>query len=599
MEQILTRQEARREDTWALEDLYENEAACRKAAEEVAKKVDSFRQYRQSIGQGAKELCAALKAYSSMNQLFERVYVYANQKLHEDMGNAASQKLAGDVEVLANQLRANTAFLEPEILKLSGETLEQWVQEEPDLLLYRYFLEQILKEKAHTLSAKEEEVLSRAAEIGQGPSNIYAMFNNADIAFEDAAGADGEKFALTQGRYIQYMESQDRVLRQSAFQNLYKPYRQFANTLASVYDANARQAAFFAKEHRYSSAREAALSANHIPESVYDQLIEAVHDHLSLLHRYMKVRKKAMKLDEMHMYDIYVPLVKDVTMKISFEEAKTIVERGLAPLGEEYLSVLKEGFENRWIDVYENKGKRTGAYSWGAYGVHPYVLMNYQGNLNNVFTLAHEMGHALHSYYSDRKQPYLYAGYSIFVAEVASILNESLLIHDLMERTEDKLEKAYLVNYFLEQFRTTLYRQTMFAEFENLTHRTVKEGGTLTADDLKEVYGKLNEDYFGPEVTVDEEIRYEWARIPHFYTPFYVYQYATGFSAAIAISSKILKGEPQIVEKYKEFLSGGSSMTPIELLKLCGVDMTKKEPVTEALQIFDEYLQKMEQLLEL
>ena len=392
------------------------------------------------------------------------------------------------------------------------------------------------------------------------------------------------------------MENQDRRVRKEAFTSLYATYKQNINTVAAMFDANARASAFFAKERLYDSALEAALDDSEIPVEVYHKLIETVHDNLDAMHDYVALRKKLLCVEELHMYDVYVPMVSGVEKKYTFEEAKALVLEGLAPLGEDYLELLREGFANRWIDIYENEGKRTGAYSWGAYGVHPYVLLNFQGTLNHVFTLAHEMGHALHSHYSDANQPYLYAGYKIFVAEVASTCNEALLIHYLLEKTEDEKEKAYLINYFLEQFKGTLFRQTMFAEFEMMTHDMVKEGKALTADVLCDTYRRLNGIYFGPDMVIDEEIAYEWARIPHFYTPFYVYQYATGFAAAIAISSRILKGEEGAVRDYKRFLSGGSSMSPIELLKLCKVDMTKSGPVEEALNVFKEYLNRMKEV---
>ena len=433
-----------------------------------------------------------------------------------------------------------------------------------------------------------KEAVAEAKEIKKGKK---LLVYRVDITDEK-----GDTVRLTQGRYISFLESKDRKVRKEAFETIYASYKSFQNTLAATYDANARQAAFFAKTRSYDSALAAALDVSNIPVHVYDNLIEAVHKNMNLMYRYVDLRKKLLDLDDLHMYDLHVSMVSGVDMKIDYEQAKKIVLEGLAPLGEEYRGLLQQGFESRWIDVYENEGKRTGAYSWGAYGTHPYVLLNHQNNLNSVFTLAHEMGHALHSYYSDENQPYIYAGYKIFVAEVASTCNEALLIHHLIEKTEDKQEKAYLINYFLDQFKSTLYRQTMFAEFEKATHKVVGEGGTLNAETLCKVYYNLNKTYFGDGMVIDDDIAYEWARIPHFYTPFYVYQYATGFSAAIAISSKILNGEKDAVENYKKFLSGGSSMDPIDLLKLCGVDMTQPEPVDEALKVFGSYLDKLEQL---
>lgn len=594
---VKKREEAQEAFTWALEDLYENEAAWRLDLQRTEAYAKKLRACMGTLGQSAQTLLCALCCYKDMNQVFERVYVYANQRLHQDMGNSASQKMAGEAQVLQNQVSRAGAFLEPELLEIPEEVLWKFMEEESALLEYRRFLEEIHRQKAHSLSREKEEMLAGIQEIAQGPSQIYAMFHNADLTFEPVTDENGEKQPLTQGRYVHFMENQDRNVRKAAFENLYAGYERFANTIAAVFDANVRQAGFFAKERNYDSALHMALDGGNIPVSVYENLLETTEKHLDSLHRYLELRKKHMGLEELHMYDVYVPMVREVKMQISFEEAKRMVKEGLAPLGKEYLELLQEGFDARWIDVYENEGKRAGAYSWGAYGTHPYVLLNYQENLNNVFTLAHEMGHALHSWYSDHNQTYLNAGYRIFVAEVASTCNEALLIHDLMKKTEDQAQKAYLINYFLEQFRTTLYRQAMFAHFEKEMHERVQRGETLTAEVLCENYSALNQKYFGNEVVSDRQISYEWARIPHFYTPFYVYQYATGFSAAIAISRKILAGEEGIVERYKQFLSGGCSKDPISLLKLCGVDMTTPQPVEDALGVFAEYVEALEKRL--
>lgn len=589
----MKRAEARWEDTWALEDLYETEAGFLEEEEQLKKEIRDFTKYQGRLTEGAGILFEALEAYGRMNLLFERVYVYANQSMHQDMGNSHYQEMALETQNLMNGLNQAVSFLEPEILRISQPVLDGYYREEAGLEKYRRFLDEILRRKPHTLSAEMEALMARVGELGQAPSNIFAMFHNADITFSTIQDENGKEAKLTQGSYIRFLESKSRRVRRDAFTSLYQGYANFQNTLAAVYEANTRQAAFFARERSYGSALEAALDDGNIPVSVYENLIEAVNRHLDLLHRYMEIRKKRMGLEELHMYDLYTPMVPSPDKVISFEQAKKMVREGLAPLGEDYQALLQEGYDSRWIDVYENEGKRTGAYSWGAYGTHPYVLLNYQGNLNSVFTLAHEMGHALHSYYSDHTQDYLYAGYRIFVAEVASTCNEALLIHHLLENASSEEERLYLVNYFLEQFRTTLYRQTMFAEFEKITHQRAAEGQPLTADVLCEIYADLNRKYFGAGVVMDQQIRYEWERIPHFYTPFYVYQYATGFSAAIAISSKILRGEPGMVEKYKRFLSGGSSMDPIDLLKICGVDMTTPQPVEEALQVFAKYLEEM------
>lgn len=635
----MKRQEQKVENTWNMQDLYMDEALYSKDAELLDEMMKNFAAMEGTLNQGAEQFLKVMKLYEEMNLIFERVYVYANQKWHEDTSDAKYQQMTGEVQILATQMGQATSWLEPEILALPEDVLEGYFtnhavvndntdvangreklqnQENKQQVMsevmaavadwakftgaagmegYRRFVEQITRKREHILDAKTEALLSRVGELAQAPDNIFAMFNNADIRFPEAEDGEGKKHALTHGTYQAYMQSKDRVLRENAFKGLYSVYKQFQNTLAATYYANLKQADFFAKERKYGNAMEEALDASSIPIPVYKNLVQTINDTLPVMHRYVTLRKKLLNLPELHMYDVYVPMVERPDKKYSFEEAKEIVLRGLAPLGEDYLALLREGFENRWIDIYENEGKRTGAYSWGAYGTHPYVLLNFNGTLNDVFTLAHEMGHALHSYHSDHAQPYLYAGYRIFVAEVASTCNEALLIHDLMNRTEDEAEKKYLINYFLDQFKGTMFRQTMFAEFEMLTHGVVEQGGMLTAEQFCGIYKNLNSKYFGPDMCEDPEIAYEWSRIPHFYTPFYVYQYATGFAAAIAISSKILAGEPGIVEKYKQFLSGGSSMDPIELLKLCDVDMSSPEPVKAALAVFEEYLGKLERLV--
>lgn len=591
---LMKREEQKEENTWALEDLYINDDAWKSDGVRLQFAIDELKEYEGKLD-SAGGLLACLKAYADTNCLLEAYYVYANERYHQDTANFYYQGFAGEAEIKMNLLQAAVSYMVPQILAIPEEKLHEFYEEEPELLEYRIFIKNIRRQKEHTLDEKGEAMLAAANEVAKGASNIYSMFNNADVRFADITDEKGETVPLTQGRFVTFMENRDRRVRQEAFSSLYATYKQNINTVAAMFDANVRASAFFAKERHYDSALEAALDDAQIPVEVYHRLIETVHDNLDAMYDYVALRKKLLGVDELHMYDVYVPMVGGVEKKYTFEEAKALVLEGLAPLGEDYLKLLKEGFDNRWIDIYENEGKRTGAYSWGAYGVHPYVLLNFQGTLNHVFTLAHEMGHALHSHYSDMNQPYLYAGYKIFVAEVASTCNEALLIHYLLGKTGDERERAYLINYFLEQFKGTLFRQTMFAEFEMMAHDMVKEGKTLTADLLCDTYRKLNGIYFGPDMVIDEEIAYEWARIPHFYTPFYVYQYATGFAAAIAISSRILKGEEGAVEDYKRFLSGGSSMSPIELLKLCKVDMTESRSIEEALYVFREYLCLMQE----
>ncbi len=588
------REEADEKSCWRLKDLYASDADWEEGLLEIQRQLKSFAGYQGKLGQSSETLLDALRAQDAISLQMERLYVYASQKSHQDMGNARWQGMANRAQAQMAQASDGLSFVEPELLEISGETWERYLQEKPGLALYRRYMEEKQRKKAHILSREMEGVLAKAAEMGQSPQNIFMMFNNADLKFGSVRDEDGEERELTQGRYVQFLESRDRRVRREAFEKMYASYDAFRNTLAATFAANVKQELFFARMRGYGSAREAALDQANIPLSVYDRLIEAVHSRLPAMYRYVRLRREVLHLEELHMYDLYVPLAKKPGREYTFDQAKELVKEGLAPLGEDYIRLLEEGFSGGWIDVYENQGKRSGAYSWGAYGTHPYVLLNYNGTLNHVFTLAHEMGHALHSYHSDKNQPYVYAGYKIFVAEVASTCNEALLIHHLLSQAQGKDEKAYLINYFLDQFKGTLFRQTMFAEFERAVHERAQKGEALTAESLCRIYYELNEKYYGPDMVIDRAIEMEWARIPHFYNPFYVYQYATGFSAAIAISGKILAGEPGIVEKYKRFLSGGSSMDCIDLLKICGVDMTSKEPVENALQIFEEYLEKLE-----
>lgn len=595
--QLPKRDEVALQDKWKMEDLYASDADWETDVSKLEKLASEFGGYAGTLSRSADQLYHALKEQDEINMLLENVYVYAGQKNHEDMGDGRYQQLMMRAQVLMSRVGEALSFLEPEILEIPDEVIGRFLDECESLDLYRRYLQEKRRMRAHILSKEMERVLAKAANMGKAPQNIFQVFNNADLEFGTVTDEDGKDIQLTHGRYIQFLESRDARVRKEAFEKLYASYEQFRNTLAAAFDANVQQERFFAEMRNYNSSMEMELDGGNIPVSVYGKLIEAVHKHMDSMHRYVALRKKVLGVDELHMYDVYVPLAEQQDKRYPFEEAKQMVLRGLAPLGEDYLSLLKEGFGHGWIDIYENQGKRSGAYSWGAYGTHPYVLLNYNGSLNHVFTLAHEMGHALHSHYSDHAQQYPYARYRIFVAEVASTCNEALLIHDLLEHAADVQEKRYLINYFLDQFKGTLYRQTMFAEFEQKVHQMGQEGKSLTADVLCEVYLELNRLYFGDEMVIDPQIAMEWARIPHFYTPFYVYQYATGFSAAIAISSKILNKEPGIVEKYKEFLSGGSSKDPIDLLKICGVDMTSPQPVEEALEVFEKYLEEFAELV--
>lgn len=592
----MKREEQRIEDTWKMEDMFPSDEAWEKDFEKAVEMVKKYADYPGKVSKNKETLLEYFKFNDEINLLAERLYVYSNQKYHEDMANAKYQAYSGKAQKLVVDIGSAEAFFEPEILEMDENVLKEWISAE-EFRDYRRTISEILRGKAHTLDKKTEEILAKSRQMANAADNIYSMYNGADIDFPTVTDKDGNEIKITHGNFVPILSGTDRELRKNAFKALYDTYGKMKNTLAATFNANVEQACFYADVRNYSSTRAMYLDGSNIPESVYDNLIDVVHENMDLMHRYVALRKKALGVDELHMYDVYAPIAKAPEDKIPFEKAKDMVKAGLAPMGQEYLDKLQEGFDNRWIDIYENEGKRSGAYSWGTYDTHPYVLLNYQGTLDHVFTLAHEMGHALHSYYSDANQPFVNAGYKIFVAEVASTCNESLLIHHMLKETEDKETRAYLINHFLEQFKGTLYRQTMFAEFEKITHKMVEDGETLTADELCKVYYDLNKQYFGEEMVLDEEIAMEWARIPHFYRPFYVYQYATGLSAAIALSRKIMAEGDKGVADYMKFLTGGGSKDPIDLLKLAGVDMTSKEPVQNALDLFRELLEQMEELV--
>ena len=476
------------------------------------------------------------------------------------------------------------------------ETVTEFEKAYEPLRLYDRILKENFRKKEHILSPEMEAVLAKAGEMASSPDQIFSAFSNADLRFQPVTDEEENQVPLSHGTFVGFLQSKDRRVRKEAFEKYYAEYEKHKNMLAATFGANLKQAAFFADVRKYPSALAASLDGGNIPVLVYDKLLEAIHAKMPAMYRYVALRKKLLGVDELHMYDVYVSLTKEYEQKYTYEQAIEIVKKALAVLGDDYVALLDKGFSERWVDVYENEGKKSGAYSWGSYDSHPYVLMSFNGNIDSVFTLAHEMGHSLHSWYSNHTQPFTYAEYRLFVAEVASTCNEALLIRYLLKHAKEKEEKIFLLNYFLDQFKGTVFRQTMFAEFEKRIHEKMAEEGTLTADGISELYLSINKEYFGPDMISDPQIALEWARIPHFYTPFYVYQYATGFSAAIAISSKILAGEPGIVEKYKQFLSGGCSMDPIDLLKICGVDMTKPEPVEEALDVFASYVEELEKL---
>ena len=591
------RSEIPAEDTWDLTDLYPSDEAWEQAAAELEADGKELASYAGKLGSSAKDLLEYLTKMESTHQKAGLLANYCMRKADEDTTVAKYQAMSGKFMSMAVALNAATSFETPEIIGISDEALDQFYAEEPGLERYRRFLTDLRRMKAHILSAEQEKMLASAGEMAHAPSKVYGMLCNADMKFQDAVDSEGVKHPLSQGTFIRYQSGSDRQLRRSAYENLYDGFGAFKNTSAGLLDAQNKQLKFFAEARNYPDAFTASLDGTNVPTSVYLNLIQAVHDNMEKMHRYVRLRKKLLGLDELHFYDVYAPLVADVDKQIAFEDAKKTVYDALAPLGEDYRKVLQQGFDSRWIDVYENEGKRSGAYSAGA-AVHPYVLLNYSGTLDSQFTLAHEMGHALHSYYSNKTQNPIDSDYVIFVAEVASTCNEALLMEYLLQRTTDKKELAYLINHFLEQFKGTLFRQTMFAEFELNIGRMVAEGKTLTADVLSQEYRRLNEEYFGPDMVVDDRIALEWTRIPHFYYDYYVFQYATGYSAAIALSRKILNGEEGAVENYLRFLGGGCSASPIDLLKGAGVDMTSSEPVAQALELFGQLIDRMEALME-
>lgn len=592
---IRNRSEIPVEDTWATEDMYVSDEAWEQELATIAADQEKLAGFAGHLADSADTLYDYLYTMEMTDAKASLLANYCMRKGDEDTRNATYQAMGGKFMSVVVGLSAAISFESPEIMAISDEVLEGFYQAQPKLERYRRYLTDKRRMKAHTLSAAEEKLLAAAGEMSGAPGDIYGMFSNADMTFPDAIDAQGNAHPLSQGTFVLCEESPDRQLRKSAYENMYRTFGKFKNTAAALLNAQNKSLKYYAEARNYDSAFEAALNRTNVPTSVYLNLIEAVHQNLDKMHRYVRLRKKLLGVEELHFYDVYTSLLDGVDKKIPFAQAKQTVYDALAPLGEDYRNILKNGFESRWIDVYQNQGKRSGAYSAGA-SVHPYVLLNYTGTLDSQFTLAHEMGHALHSYLSNKTQNPIDADYVIFVAEVASTCNEALLMEYLLGKTTDKKERAYLINHFLEQFKGTLYRQTMFAEFELNIGRMIQQGQTLTAEVLCAEYRRLNEMYFGPDMVVDDEIAMEWARIPHFYYNYYVFQYATGYSAAIALSRKILEEGESAVKDYIGFLSGGCSKSPIDLLKGAGVDMTSPAPVNQALELFGKLLDEMEAL---
>lgn len=595
-ERIPQRSDIPEKDKWAIEDIYATDEAWEKDLAKAKEMPEKIASYKGLLSTDSAKLLEYLRADDDMTVLLESLINYAQRRNDEDTRDAKYQDMVSRLEMLFVDISGAAAFVTPEILSIDDDTMERFFREQPEMELYRLCIDRVRRKRAHILSEEEERIMALTGEMTGSPDNIFSMFNDADLKFPDAVDKDGNKHQVTHGSYIPLMHSNDRELRKSAFQSLYGVYENFRNTSAAVLASQVKCLTFRARARKYDSTLQAALDGNEVPVEVYKQLIEAVHENMHYMYKYVKLRKKLLGVDELHAYDLYAPIVSDIEVKIPFEQAKQEVYDSLAPMGEDYRAIFSQGIKDRWIDVYENEGKRSGAYSAGA-RVHPYVLLNHKDTLDSEFTLAHEMGHAIHSYLSNKNQPVVYADYVIFVAEVASTCNESLLMQHLLKITTDRKRRAYLINYFLEQFRTTLYRQTMFAEFELMINEKAENGESLTADVLCDLYRQLNLLYYGEDIVIDHELDMEWARIPHFYYNYYVYQYATGFSAAIALSQRILKEGAPAVSDYIGFLSGGCSKDPISLLRGAGVDMTSTKPVTDALKLFGELIDEMEELM--
>lgn len=591
----MKRSEISDEYKWSVKDLYSSDELWNNDYEKALKSTQEKSSFEGCVMDSADTLADALSESEKDDYITERLYVYAFMRYYEDTSDGTYQQMSGKAQMLAVKMSEKYSFLVPEIMAADDDKVARFLDSDK-IKPYRHLLCDMLDKKEHTCSQKEEKLLAMASQMADSPSDIFSKFNNADVKFGKVHDEHGDEKELTSAGFSVFMESRNRNVRKEAFYALYRQYKSYINTLAASYYGNVKQAVFFANARNYESTLQMYLSGSFIPESVYTNLIDTVNNNLDKMHDYVSLRKKTLGVDELHFYDIYAPLTSDYTVKVSYENAKETVLDALKILGDDYVSQVKKGYESGWVDVYENDGKRSGAFSWGAYGTHPYIFLNYTETLNDIFTLIHETGHAMHTYYSNETQPYTYAGYKIFVAEVASTCNEVILIDYLLKHSRSDEEKKYLYGHYLEQFKGTLFRQTMFAEFEMITHRMAQDGEVLNAESLCGTYKKLNEKYFGKDMVIDEEIAYEWARIPHFYTPFYVYQYATGFSAAVAIATKIINGDKEVLHGYREFLKGGSSMHPIELLSLCKIDMSKPDVIQDALNVFGSLIEDFKKI---
>ncbi|PXV69343.1 oligoendopeptidase F [Halanaerobium congolense] len=595
--ELQTRDEIDDKYKWNLNDIYADNQSFESELERVLKEVKNISKLKDDFTDSPDNLLAALNKIIKIEEQTSKLYAYAHMKYDQNTQNEKYQNYKNKAMMCYNKLSNSTSFMVPAIIQLGEAKLNEFKEVEPELEFYNHFFDDILRQKDHYLSAAEEKILALAGEVTQSSENIFSMLNNADLEFPLIKDENDEEIRLTHGRYIDLLKNEDRRVRQDAFEGMHGEYQNLENTFAAVLDSSIKGDVFYARARKYDSALESALDSDNISTDVYNNLINTVSNNLEPLHQYMELKKELLNLDELHIYDTYKPLIEEVDLKFKYEETKEIIKKAVKPLGNDYIDVVENGFNSGWIDVFENKGKRAGAYSSGCYGVHPYILMNYTQDISNLFTLVHEMGHAMHSYYSNKNQPYLYSNYKIFVAEVASTLNENLLLDYMLENAKSREEKLYLLNYFLEGFRGTVYRQTMFAEFEKMIHESVEAGESLTSQAMQKMYRKLNQKYFGDALVIDKKLDYEWARIPHFYYNFYVYKYATGYSAAAALADKIQNDGPEAAAKYLKFLKAGGSDYPLNILKKAGVDMEKAQPIENAAAKFKNYLKQLQDLI--
>lgn len=598
VKQLPKREELPENLTWDLTKIFSSDQEFDEKYLELSEKLKKSEKYKRTLDQGASQFLDAIEFVLSVYRQTEIIYVYAHLKNDQDTGNTEYQALYARASSLFSKVSEAVSWFEPEILQLSDERIWQYFKEEPKLEVYRHYIQQIVDNRAHVLSADQESLLAGAGEIFEASSDTFAVLNNADLVFPTIEGENGEKVQLSHGVYGQLLESTDRSVREAAFKGLYSVYEQFRNTFASTLSTHIKGHNFKAKVRNYSSAREASLSNNHIPESVYDTLVAVVNKHLPLLHRYMELRKRLLEVEKLHMYDLYTPVLGEAPITFTYEEAKEKALEALKPMGEEYMTIVEKAFSERWIDVVENKGKRSGAYSSGSYDTNPYILLNWHDTLDQLFTLVHEMGHSVHSYFTRSNQPYVYGDYSIFLAEIASTTNENILTEYLLETEKDPRVRAYVLNHYLDGFKGTVFRQTQFAEFEHFMHTEDEKGVPLTSEYLSDSYGKLNAKYYGPAVEEDPEIKFEWSRIPHFYYNYYVFQYSTGFSAASALAKRILSQEPDALENYLAYLKAGNSDYPVEVMKKAGVDMTQAAYIEDAMSMFEQRLNELEELID-